>query len=70
MENENDEFIEFVKTIQEKAAEPGLTEEVVNDILRELAQFYAGIAIAQADAIWDNKELSNEGMEKWLNQNS
>jgi hypothetical protein len=32
-----------------------------------LARFYANKATAKADAIWDEKGLSDQDMEKWLN---
>lgn len=32
---EDDDFIQFIKEIQDKAAERGLTEEILNDILNE-----------------------------------
>jgi hypothetical protein len=35
-----------------------------------LAKFYAEKAIAKADQIWDTKGLSNDDMEKWLDENS
>lgn len=33
-----------------------------------LAKFHANRAIQEADKIWDNKNLSNQDMEKWLNE--
>jgi len=35
-----------------------------------LSGFYSQKATAQADEIWDEKRLSDEHMEKWLNQKS
>jgi hypothetical protein len=32
---EDDDFIQFVKEVQDKAAERGLTEDILNDILNE-----------------------------------
>jgi hypothetical protein len=32
---EDDDFIQFVKEIQDKASERGLTEDILNDILNE-----------------------------------
>jgi ferritin len=31
----DDDFIQFIKEVQDKAAERGLTEEILNDILNE-----------------------------------
>jgi len=33
---EDDDFIQFVKEIQDKAVERGLTEDILNDILNDL----------------------------------
>ena len=33
--NEDDDFIQFIKEVQDKAAERGLTEDILNDILNE-----------------------------------
>ena len=33
-----------------------------------LAKFYADKATSQADTIWNKRGLSNEDMDKWLNQ--
>jgi hypothetical protein len=70
MKNDDDEFIRFLKEAQEKASKLGLSEDVLNKILEKRADFYADKAISKADKIWDKKGLSNEDMEKWLNQNS
>jgi hypothetical protein len=32
----DDDFIQFIKEVQDKAAERGLTEDILNDILNEL----------------------------------
>ncbi|MFI5139182.1 MAG: hypothetical protein ACHQIM_15270 [Sphingobacteriales bacterium] len=70
MKKKNDDLMRFVKDVQEKAAERGLTSDVLNKILEKSANFYADKAICQADAIWDKKVLSDEDMDKWLNQKS
>ena len=33
--NEDADFIQFIREVQEKAAERGLTEDILNDILNE-----------------------------------
>jgi len=35
-----------------------------------LSSFYADKAIAKADDIWDEKQLTDGEMDKWLNKNS
>jgi hypothetical protein len=35
-----------------------------------ISRFYADKAISQADAIWDQKGLTDEDMDKWLNEKS
>jgi len=35
-----------------------------------LSSFYAEKAVVQADGIWDEKKLTNEDMDKWLDKNS
>ena len=34
-QNADDDFIQFIKEVQDKAAERGLTEDILNDILNE-----------------------------------
>ena len=34
-QKDDDEFIQFIKEVQDKAAERGLTEDILNDILNE-----------------------------------
>jgi ferritin len=34
-QKEDDDFIQFIKEVQDKAAERGLTEDILNDILNE-----------------------------------
>lgn len=45
-----------------------LTEEDLKEIKTMLAQFYAQRAIREADRIWDEKHLTNDDMEQWLNE--
>jgi L-amino acid N-acyltransferase YncA len=35
-----------------------------------IVKFYADKVTSQANAIWDEKGLTNEDMDKWLNQKS
>ncbi len=35
-----------------------------------LSSFYADKAIAKADGIWDDKQLTDTDMDQWLNKNS
>ena len=35
-----------------------------------IAKFYADRAIQEADKIWDNKNLTNQDMEKWIIEES
>ena len=45
-----------------------LPEEDLKELKILLAKFYAERAIREADRIWDEKHLTNEDMEKWLNE--
>jgi hypothetical protein len=47
-----------------------LSDNELMELKDMLARFYADKAIARADRIWDEKGLSNEDMEKWLNEKS
>jgi DeoR/GlpR family transcriptional regulator of sugar metabolism len=47
-----------------------LTDKDLTELKDLLSSFYADKAIAQADAIWDEKKLTNEDMDKWLNKSS
>jgi hypothetical protein len=68
MKNEDPDFIRYVKEIQDKAAERGLTKEELNDILSKPAKVYSYIATIEADRIWDERGLTNEDMDKWLKE--
>ncbi|MDB4904592.1 MAG: hypothetical protein JWQ63_3873 [Mucilaginibacter sp.] len=47
-----------------------LSEKELIELKDVLARFYAEKAIAQADAIWNERGLSDQDMEKWLNEKS
>jgi hypothetical protein len=47
-----------------------LSEEELIELKDLLASFYADKATSKANAIWDEKELTNADMDKWLNQKS
>ena len=47
-----------------------LSEQELIELKDVIARFYADKAIAIADAIWDEKGLTNEDMDKWLNSKS
>ncbi len=57
-----------VQTELMKLFSTNLSETELNELKDLLAGFYADKAIAQADAIWDEKRLTNQDMEKWLNR--
>jgi hypothetical protein len=45
-----------------------LSQKDLVEIKRMLANYFAKKAIKEADKIWEEKELSNEDMNKWLNE--
>jgi hypothetical protein len=47
-----------------------LSEDELVELKRVLSRFFADKAIAKADVIWDEKRLSDEDMDKWLNEKS
>ena len=47
-----------------------LSDEELMELKDMLAKFYADKATSQADTIWNKRGLSNEDMDKWLNQQS
>jgi len=47
-----------------------LSDKELLELKALLSRFYADKAISEADAIWDEKGLSDADMEKWLNENS
>jgi hypothetical protein len=48
----------------------GLNDNDLADLKKLLAKFYSDKAVSKADEIWDQKGLTNEDMDKWLNQKS
>jgi len=45
-----------------------LPVEELNELKFIIANFFAEKAIFEADRIWDEKKLSHQEMEKWLNE--
>ncbi len=45
-----------------------LVEDELNELKAVLAKFYAEKAIREADWLWDERNLSDRDMEKWLNE--
>jgi len=45
-----------------------LTEKDLNELKTILGKFYADRAVQEADRLWDEKNLSDEIMEQWLNE--
>lgn len=45
-----------------------LSQDELLDLKRVLAKYFAQRAIHGADKIWEEKGLSNEDMNKWLNE--
>lgn len=56
--------IELLKIYSTNISESDLKE--LKDLL---AKFYANKAIVQANKVWEEKALTNETMENWLNEN-
>lgn len=48
----------------------GMSDADLNELKNVLAKFYADKAIAAADKLWDEKGLTNDDMDKWLNEKS
>ena len=48
----------------------GLSDKDLTDLKKVLAKFYSDKAISDANEIWDQKQLTDEDMDKWLNQKS
>ena len=44
-----------------------LSEEDLLDLRTMIARYYAERAIKNADKIWNERGLTNDDMEKWLN---
>jgi len=47
-----------------------LTNEELLEIKKLLAGYFAEKALDRMDEIWEEKKLSNETMDKWLNEES
>jgi hypothetical protein len=47
-----------------------LNDKDIIELRDLLSGFYADKAIAKANAIWDEKKLNDEEMDKWLNKKS
>ena len=45
-----------------------LSDNELEELKNVLAKFYADKVISQANAIWDEKGLTDDDMEKWLNK--
>jgi hypothetical protein len=53
-----------------KLLSTNLSESELKELKNELAQFYAKKAIQSANQVWQEKGLSNEIMEQWLNEDA
>ncbi len=47
-----------------------ISDSKIGELKTVIANFYANKATRRADEIWDEKGLSNDDMDKWLNQKS
>jgi len=47
-----------------------LSDEELIELKDLIVKFYADKVISQTSAIWDERGLTNEDMDKWLNQKS
>lgn len=45
-----------------------LDENELNELKTMLAKFYAAKAVQEADRLWDERNLSDQDMERWLNE--
>lgn len=48
----------------------GLSDSELKELRELLANFYANKSIKAADKAWDEKGLSNQEMDRWLNEPS
>ncbi len=48
----------------------GVSDSEIGELKAVIANFYANKATRRADEIWDEKGLTNDDMDKWLNQKS
>jgi hypothetical protein len=46
-----------------------LSDKDLRELKDQLAQFYAQKSISLADQVWMEKNLTNEDMDGWLNEN-
>jgi hypothetical protein len=53
-----------------KLLSTNLSEGELEELKNELAQFYAKKAIKSANQAWQEKGLSNETMNQWLNEDA
>jgi hypothetical protein len=53
-----------------KLLSTNLSEGELEELKNELAQFYAKKAIKSANQAWQEKGLSNETMDQWLNEDA
>lgn len=47
-----------------------LSDKDLLELKDVLAKYFAEKAISKANEIWDQKGLTNDDMDKWLNENS
>ena len=57
--------MELIKLYSTSLSDKDLVE--LKDVL---AKYFAEKAISKANEIWDQKGLTNDDMDKWLNENS
>jgi len=51
-----------------KLYETDLSEEAPKELRQQLAQFYARKSVQKANEAWQEKGLTQEDMDKWLNE--
>jgi hypothetical protein len=61
----NDAQMELMKLFS-----TGLSDRDLIELKKVIAKFYSDKAIKQANEIWDTKGLTNEDMDRWLNEKS
>lgn len=59
-----------VQTELIKLYSTNLSDKDLDELKNILSRFYADKAINKANEIWDEKKLTDNDMEKWLNQKS
>jgi hypothetical protein len=45
-----------------------LNQNELNELKTMLAKFYAAKAVQEADRLWDERNLGDRDMERWLNE--